>query len=147
MEKFRKNTRIKCIVLALGILLPVLVVAVFEPLLNGKFAEVTTEMVALRYIIFILFIVALALKVFFYVRILRNDEYAEKMMIYYKDERQIFIKQKVYIFEYKLLLFAGAVMMVVTSFISAAAFYTLVGVELFVLISSICVKAYYNKKY
>lgn len=145
-SRFIRVTKGKCIVMCLATLLPAIIVTVFEPLVSSHF-EVTTTMVMMRYIIFVLFEIYLIYKIVGYFRVLSNKKYAEERFVRSTDERLIFIRQKSYSFTYKFVLYSLCVGLVVTGFINAIAFYTLLIATAYLVIVSLSVRIYYYKKY
>ncbi len=147
MERLIKTTKYKLIIMLLASVLPIIFIAFFEPLIEDRLNKITWDMVLIRWIIFVFFEGAIIWKNILYFRILSNTEYAEQVLVKRKDERLIFVKQKTFTLEYKIILFVVSCALVVTGFINPYIFYTLLAVNLFILISAAIVKLYYNKKY
>lgn len=147
LSKVRNTTKIKLVFMSIAIFIPIIIVTILTSI-NKKYGDVDKIVVeVLRYAITILGVLFILYKIVYYIRILKDDAYAETIIIKKNDERLIFLRQKYSTFSLKLLLFINLIGVIVSGFISAIVFYTLLvsmGVVLVVCLSTFI---YYYKKY
>lgn len=147
LSKVRNTTKIKLVFMSIAIFIPIIIVTILTSI-NKKYGDVDKIVVeVLRYAITILGVLFILYKIVYYIRILKDDAYAETILIKKNDERLIFLRQKYSTFSLKLLLFINLIGVIVSGFISAIVFYTLLvsmGVVLVVCLSTFI---YYYKKY
>lgn len=147
LSKVRSTTKIKLVFMSIAIFIPIIIVTILTSI-NQKYGDVDKIVVeVLRYAITILGVLFILYKIVYYIRILKDDAYAETILIKKNDERLIFLRQKYSTFSLKLLLFINLIGVIVSGFISAIVFYTLLvsmGVVLVVCLSTFI---YYYKKY
>ena len=147
LSKVRNTTKIKLVFMSIAIFIPIIIVTILTSI-NKKYGDVDKIVVeVLRYAITILGVLFILYKIVYYIRILKDDAYAETIIIKKNDERLIFLRQKYSTFSLKLLLFINLIGVIVSGFISAIVFYTLLvsmGVVIVVCLSTFI---YYYKKY
>lgn len=149
MERLKKTAKIKLVIMALSTLLPILIlvsmelIPTFENSENAAFAD----LIIFRYGIFVLLEGYIGIKIYSYAKILLDVDYADNELIKKNDERISFIKLKTNNFSLKLALYSLGIALIITAFINKLVFYTLLAVFIFFIITYICVRIYYSKKY
>lgn len=149
IDKLRKNSLKKLIVLGLGTLLPIILIIVLEIIekrINPEF-EVLYDLLMVRSGVFVLIECYLGIKISKYIKILTNIDFAESEVRRINDERNNFIEHKAYRLVLKFGLYAVSIAMIVAAFINRYIFYTLGGVVVFGIITYFFVNLYYMKKY
>lgn len=148
IEDLRKRSKLRLIVMSLSMTLPIFIVFLLG--FGGfEFGENSVFLVfePLPYIVCGVFLAWLIYKVCNYAVILRNDKYAEKVLIKKNDERNKFIKVKSYGLASQIFIYVMGVGCILTAFIDKSAFYSFLAVfGAFVLIEVI-VRIVYKKIY
>lgn len=148
IEKLRKFTKIKLIVMCLSTLLPILIV-VFLSIFGSKFVENSIFDLApyVPPLITVCFETWIVYKITKYIRILTNESYANKQLVAKNDERNKFIHLKANALLNKIFLYILGVVTIFTAFTDRAAFYYSTTTLLAFLVTGIVVNFYYHRKY
>lgn len=148
MENLRKVSKIKLGVMLSSMILPIAIVIVMAV---GDF-EFTNDSIfskwqPLPYIICVIVEAYLVYKNYKYVKIIRDDEYADYYLIKKNDERNKAIRLHTNALVQKIFIYVLAVVMVFTAFLNIDYFILASCIALAFLIIHIAVSLYYNKKY
>ncbi|RIA65022.1 hypothetical protein EI71_01665 [Anaeroplasma bactoclasticum] len=148
MENLRKITKIKLGVMLSSMTLPIAIVIVMAV---GRF-EFSKESIffywsPLPYIICALVEAYLTYKNYRYVKILRDDEYADYYLIKKNDERNKMIRLHTNALVHKIFIYVLAVVLVFTAFLDKSYFIMAGGIALAFLVIHVAVSIYYNKKF
>ena len=148
MESLRKITKIKLGVMLSSMTLPIIIVVVMAV---GRF-EFTNQSIfyywsPLPYIICALIEAYLAYKNYRYVKILKDDEYADYYLIKKNDERNRFIKTTSNNLVTKIFIYVLVVIAIFAAFTNRVLFYTLLALLAIYLIIYIAVNIHYFRKY
>lgn len=147
LEHLKKSTKIKLIVMSLSTVLPILLLIFFElPFLRDNFV-VYKDLVVLRYAIFVLLEGYICFKIYKYIRVLCDIEYAELSVLRKNDERLNYIKLRTNAMVIKIFIYVCSIALIVAGFFNAFVFYTLLCILMSVLIIFVSVYIYFNKKY
>lgn len=144
MKKYLRLTTIKLIIGCLATILPILIITILPPYLEENIADIVSP---LRYILFILLEGVIIWKIIKYVRILKNEEYANNVYIKAKDERIIFLKMKAVILTFKITLYSVTIATLICGFLNEMLFYGLGSVLVLSSVTLFITGIYYNKKY
>ena len=148
MESLRKVCKIKLAVMLSSMTLPIAIVIVMAV---GRFEfsndSIFVDWQPLPYIICALVEAYLIYKNYRYVKILRDDEYADYYLIKKNDERNKSIRLHANSLAHKIFIYVLAVVLVFTAFLQKQDFYIVGGIALAYLIIHVAVLFYYNKKY
>ncbi|MBE6136917.1 MAG: hypothetical protein E7176_00785 [Erysipelotrichaceae bacterium] len=149
MDRLKRTAKIKLIIMALATLLPILILICMEliPSFANSDNAAFADLIIFRYGIFVLLEGYIGIKIYTYAKILLDVDFASNELIKKNDERISFIKLKTNNFSLKLALYSIGIALIVTAFINKIIFYTLLAVLTFFIISYICVRIYYSKKY
>jgi hypothetical protein len=148
MENLRKITKIKLGVMLSSMTLPIIIVVVMAV---GRF-EFTNQSIfyywsPLPYIICALIEAYLAYKNYRYVKILRDDEYADYYLIKKNDERNKMIRLHTNALVHKIFIYVLGVVLVFTAFLDPGYFILAGGIALAFFVIHVAVSIYYKKKY
>lgn len=148
MENLRKITKIKLGVMLSSMTLPIAIVIVMAV---GRF-EFTKESIfthwsPLPYVICALVEAYLVYKNYRYVKILRDDEYADYYLIKKNDERNKAIRLHTNALVHKIFIYVLAVAIVFTAFLDVGYFILAGSIALAFLVIHLAVSFYYNRKY
>lgn len=149
MENLRKITKIKLIVMLLSMTLPIAVVLVMA---LGRFEKMYENSIFLSfqplpYILAVLVEAYLAYKNYRYVKILKDDEYAEYILIKKNDERNKTIYLHTNALVHKIFMYILGIALILTAFMNAGYFYIVLSLVLSFLVVHVVVAIYYHKKY
>ena len=147
LEKLRKTTKIKLIIMSLSTLLPIIILLTMDLIPNINQNSALPDLIIFRYGILALLEGYIGVKIFIYIRILANNDFAEAEVIKRNDERNKYIKMKSYAMTIKVSLYLLGIALIVTAFINRMIFYTLLGVLLAGLIVYFIELIYYANKY
>lgn len=146
--RLKKMAKIKLIVTSLGLLLPLLLLIILEiySTVISKF-EVLTDLLIFRYAIFIILEVFLIYKIYTYISIGHNEEYANKFLIAKNDERNSYIKMKTNSKTVELVLYFLGIGLISTAFTQRMIFYTLLAVFICFILTYLITRLWYSKKF
>src|SRR5574344_1132672 len=130
LEKLRKTTKIKLIIMSLSTLLPIIILLTMDLIPNINQNSALPDLIIFRYGILALLEGYIGVKICIYIRILANNDFAEAEVIKRNDERNKYIKMKSYAMTIKVSLYLLGIALIVTAFINRMIFYTLLGVLL-----------------
>ena len=147
LEKLRKTTKIKLIIMSLSTLLPIIILLTMDLIPNINQNSALPNLIIFRYGILALLEGYIGVKICIYIRILANNDFAEAEVIKRNDERNKYIKMKSYAMTIKVSLYLLGIALIVTAFINRMIFYTLLGVLLAGLIVYFIELIYYANKY
>lgn len=147
LEKLRKTTKIKLIIMSLSTLLPIIILLTMDLIPNINQNSALPDLIIFRYGILALLEGYISVKICIYIRILANNDFAEAEVIKRNDERNKYIKMKSYAMTIKVSLYLLGIALIVTAFINRMIFYTLLGVLLAGLIVYFIELIYYANKY
>ena len=147
LEKLRKTTKIKLIIMSLSTLLPIIILLTMDLIPNINQNSALPDLIIFRYGILALLEGYIGVKICIYIRILANNDFAEAEVIKRNDERNKYIKMKSYAMTIKGSLYLLGIALIVTAFINRMIFYTLLGVLLAGLIVYFIELIYYANKY
>lgn len=147
LEKLRKTTKIKLIIMSLSTLLPIIILLTMDLIPNINQNSALPDLIIFRYGILALLEGYIGVKICIYIRILANNDFAEAEVIKRNDERNKYIKMKSYAMTIKVSLYLLGIALIVTAFINRMIFYTLLGVLLAGLIVYLIELIYYANKY
>lgn len=147
LEKLRKTTKIKLIIMSLSTLLPIIILLTMDLIPNINQNSALPDLIIFRYGILALLEGYIGVKICIYIRILVNNDFAEAEVIKRNDERNKYIKMKSYAMTIKVSLYLLGIALIVTAFINRMIFYTLLGVLLAGLIVYFIELIYYANKY
>ena len=147
LEKLRKTTKIKLIMMSLSTLLPIIILLTMDLIPNINQNSALPDLIIFRYGILALLEGYIGVKICIYIRILANNDFAEAEVIKRNDERNKYIKMKSYAMTIKVSLYLLGIALIVTAFINRMIFYTLLGVLLAGLIVYFIELIYYANKY
>ena len=147
LEKLRKTTKIKLIIMSLSTLLPIIILLTMDLIPNINQNSALPDLIIFRYGILALLEGYIGVKICIYIRILANNDFAEAEVIKRNDERNKYIKMKSYAMTIKVSLYLLGIALIVTAFINRMIFYTLLGVLLAGLIVYLIVLIYYANIY
>ncbi|MCI5583558.1 MAG: hypothetical protein MR357_07575 [Anaeroplasma sp.] len=147
LEKLRKTTKIKLIIMSLSTLLPIIILLTMDLIPNINQNSALPDLIIFRYGILALLEGYIGVKIYIYIRILANNDFAEAEVIKRNDERNKYIKMKSYAMTIKVSLYLLGIALIVTAFINRMIFYTLLGVLLAGLIVYFIELIYYANKY
>ena len=147
LEKLRKTTKIKLIIMSLSTLLPIIILLTMDLIPNINQNSALPDLIIFRYGILALLEGYIGVKLCIYIRILANNDFAEAEVIKRNDERNKYIKMKSYAMTIKVSLYLLGIALIVTAFINRMIFYTLLGVLLAGLIVYFIELIYYANKY
>lgn len=143
-EAYKKHTIVKLIFMSIGLAIPVILICFVLPHFE---ADIKNDLKVIRWIVLAFFEAAIVYKLYKYIRIIINADYAKDYYIKLNDERQVFIRQKSSTFTLKLLLYCLALGAIVAGFYNSYVFYTLLLVIGFIVVSNIIITIFYNKKF
>mgnify|MGYP004467542089 CR=1 FL=1 len=146
MDRFLKVTKAKLIVMCLATLLPIIVITALPPILSEHF-KVYADLMALRYVLFVLVEGVIIKKITNYILILKKEEYANKAYVKLHDERLVFVKMKSCALTIKIILYVLSIITVAFGFIDRNIFYTLLIVIFIIVITLVSTLLYYHRKY
>lgn len=146
INKVRSTTKIKLIFMSISIVLPIVLYFILDPLLEDYW-QVGLDVEIVRIIILVALEAFVIWKEVFYIRILKSDDYALKIMTRKNDERLIFIRQKYSTYSLKQFAFLLCIAIIVTGFINKIVFYSLVITLVVLIITVFITTLYYKKKY
>ncbi|MGM9969276.1 MAG: hypothetical protein ACI35S_02655 [Anaeroplasma sp.] len=148
LEKMRQITKKKLIVMILSTALPLLIVLVMQ-IGNFKISEgsIFSDLPYLPWIICVIFELYLLFKIIKYARILKNDEFANQIIIKRHDERRKYIVLKSNALVAKIFIYVMGVVIIFTAFVDMNIFWPCLSIFIAFMIIQIIVTAYYNKKY
>lgn len=146
INKVRSTTKIKLIFMSISIVLPIVLYFILDPLLEDYW-QVGLDVEIVRIIILVALEAFVIWKEVFYIRILKSDDYALKIMTKKNDERLIFIRQKYSTYSLKQFAFLLCIAIIVTGFINKIVFYSLVITLVVLIITVFITTLYYKKKY
>jgi hypothetical protein len=146
LERYRKNTIVKLIVMTLALSAPIIIV--FTSLFQKINDNLNYDINISRWFVVALVELSILFKLYRYIRILSDEKYAKKIYTYLNDERNTFLKQKTQSFTFKLSLYLISIAAIIVAiFNKSEIFYTLLitiaGLALIYLLTYI----YYVKKY
>lgn len=149
MDNLRKITKIKLIVMLLSMTLPLAVVLVmalgrFEAIYENS---IFLEFQPLPYILAVLVEAYLLYKNLRYVKILKDDEFAEYVLVKKNDERNKAISLYSNALVHKIFMYVLGVALIFTAFMDAGYFYVVGALVLAFAIIHIAVGIYYHRKY
>ena len=149
MENLRKVTKIKLIVMLLSMTLPLAVVLVMA---LGRFEEIYENSIFLEfpplpYILAVMVEGYLLYKNARYIKILKDDEFAEYVLVKKNDERNKSISLLSNALVHKIFMYVLGVTLIFTAFMNAGYFYIVASLVLAFAIIHILVAVYYHKKY
>ena len=148
IKELRKESKLKLIIMSLSLILPILVVIImyiidFSFITNSVFSSLPFVPGVICGI-FALYIIAKIIK---YMRILKDDEYANKVVIIKNDERSKFIVTNANNLASKIFIYVMGVFLIVAAFFWQSIFYTAIGIFIFFIVVRLIVLIYYRKKY
>lgn len=146
INKVRSTTKIKLIFMSISLVLPIVLYFILDPLLEDYW-QVGLDVEIVRIIILVALEAFVIWKEVFYIRILKSDDYALKIMTKKNDERLIFIRQKYSTYSLKQFAFLLCIAIIVTGFINKIVFYSLVITLVVLIITVFITTLYYKKKY
>ena len=146
-EHLRKSTKIKLIVMSLSVILPILLLVLFEFAFFKEKVVVYQDLVVLRYAIFVLLEGYIGVKIYNYVRILTDIDYADMTLIRKNDERLNYIRLRTNAMVIKIFIYMCGIALIITGFFNAYIFYTLLSILVVVLLIYLFVYIYFSKKY
>ncbi len=146
LEHLRKISKIKLIIMSLSTILPIIILVALELAPQTKDSAVP-DLVIFRYGILVLLEGYIGIKIYTYIRILMNVDFATIELTKKNDERIRFIKLKTDSMTIKIAIYGIGIAMIVTAFIHRLLFYTLLIVLLSYIVIYLAVKLYYCKKY
>lgn len=146
-EAIKKYTKIKLLVMALSTLLPIILLVLFGQKFFKDYFVVYNDLVVLRYVIFALLEGYILFKIYRYIRILKDEDYCEKVILRKTDERLKFIGLKSHYLAIKIFIYVCGIALIVAGFMNSIMFYTLLGVIFTIAIIFVAVSIYYSKKY
>lgn len=147
VDKLRKITKKKLIVLCFATLLPIALLIVMEYLDDYAEMGALKDLLVFRYGICVLIEYYMGSKIAKYINILNNIDYAQNETIRINDERNNFIEQKTYSRLYKISLYALCIGMMATAWFNRYIFYTLIVVFVVEIILYLFIKLFYSRKY
>lgn len=148
LDYLKKITKIKLIVMLLSLLLPIIIVVTMA-IGNFKISEgsLFKKEPSLAYIICVLVEAYIVFKVINYVRILKDEDYSQYVLIKQNDERIKYIKLKSNSIVHKIFIYVLCVALLFSAFVSLDSFIFCGSILLAFLIIHIFVHLYYHKKY
>lgn len=149
LDELRSKTKLKLTVMSISMLLPIIVVIVmgvgqFE---IGESKSIFNFAPWVPYALCVIFLGYLIYKNVKYIRILKNDKFANKVLISKCDERNKFIKLNAKSLSNKIFIYAVAVVAIFCAFIDYQYFYTCIVIFVVYLTIYYLVLLYYSKKF
>ncbi len=145
-ERYIKHIKRKLVVMSLATLLPIILVIILEVALKDKI-ENHILIIIFRYIILGILECFIISKVIFYIRVLKNEEYAKNQIIKRSDERLNFVNQRASALAFKIMWFSLTIGAIVFGFIDEGIFFTLIIITIVTMLILFFTKIYYHKKY
>lgn len=124
-----------------------IIVGVFRIAFFQDQLVVYKDLVVLRYFIFAVLEGYILFKITVYIRLLKQADYLDTVLVKKQDERLNYIKLKTNALTMKILIYAGGIALITAGFINRFMFYTLLSVLVFLLLVYLFVYLYYIKKY
>ena len=149
LEELKAKTKIKLTVMSISMLLPIIIVIVMG-LGQWKIGEskaVFFEAPWVPYTVCAIFLGYLIYKNVNYIRILKCDDYANKVLVSKNDERNKFIKLNAKSLSSKIFIYAVSVVAIFCAFIDYQYFYTCIVIFVGYLVIYYLVLLYYTKKF
>ena len=149
LEELKVKTKIKLTVMSISMLLPIIIVIVMG-LGQWKIGEskaVFFEAPWAPYTVCAIFLGYLIYKNVNYIRILKCDDYANKVLVSKNDERNKFIKLNAKSLSSKIFIYAVSVVAIFCAFIDYQYFYTCIVIFVGYLVIYYLVLLYYTKKF
>ena len=148
MENLKKITKIKLGVMLSSMTLPIAIVIVMA-VTNPEFSKesIFAAWSPLPYIICALVEAYLIYKNYRYIKIIRDEEYANYYLIKKNDERNKVIRLHANALVHKIFIYVLAVVLVFTAFLNVGYFILAGSIALAFLIIHLAVSFYYNKKF
>lgn len=148
LERLRKSAKIKLIIASLAVALPIILLVLLEVFRHdvSNFA-VLTDLLIIRYVVFIAVELFLVYKIYTYVSIIKNDTYANKFLIKKNDERNVYIKMKTDSKTVEIILYALGIGLICTAFTERSIFYILLVVFACLIVTWLIIRLWYTKKY
>lgn len=146
-EKLKKGIKIRLVVMSLSTVLPIVLLILFELPFFSENLVVYSDLVVLRYAIFVLLEGYIGCKLYRYIRFLVDDEYSDLITLRKSDERLNFIKLKTNALVIKMVIYLCGIALITAGFFNSIVFYTLLSVLAGLLITYFSVLIYYSKKY
>ena len=148
LTKLRNTSKRKMIVMILSTTLPLIIVLVmsicqFEISDKSVFAALPF----LPIVLCVLFEAYIALKIVKYVKILRSDDFAQRLIIKRNDERTKYINLKSYALVNKIFFYVIGLTCIFTAFVDIDVFYMCLAILLAFILIHVIVRVYYHKKY
>lgn len=146
IERLRRISKIKLIIMLLATLLPLVILLVLEFIPDNK-NSILADLIVFRYGIFAGMECYIAVKIINYIRVLTNIDHAESEVLKRNDERNRFIRLKTNAMSIKIGIFIMLIAMIISAFFSRSVFYTLLTVLVVEVVVYIFTSLYYIKKY
>ena len=148
LEKIRNVTKKKLLIMSLSTTLPIIILVGFI-LLHLEFKEksIFNIVIWLPYVLFGLFEAYLAYKIIKYIRIIKNDDFASKLILEKNDERNKFIKLKAGSLSYKIFIYCMGIFLIISSLIDYRICIAIGVVFIAFILIHLIVNIYYEKKF
>ena len=147
IEKLRSLTKIKLIIMSISTITPILVIILFAVVFDIIDNSVFNEQPWVPYVLALIFEGYLVFKNVKYIRILINDEFANKVLIKKSDERNKFIEQKTANLASKIFIYILSIYTIYSAFMRTGYFIPAVSILIVFIIVQMIVKLVYTKKY
>ena len=128
-------------------LLPILLLIILNVVKNIEGVVIYKSIVAMRYAIFVALEGYLGVKIYRYIKILNDADYCDLVLAQRNDERVTFIRLKTNALVVKVLVYGIGVGIIVAGFVNAYIFFTLLGVDIAIIIIYAGSYLYYNRKF
>lgn len=148
LERLRKTTKRKLIVMILSAFLPLLIVIIMSlPLFNLSDNSIFAKAHFLPPILCIAFEIYIVYKIIVHIRILKDDDFANKKLIIRNDERIRYIKLRCNALIQKTFIYVMGVATLFAAFVDVIVFYSLAAVLIAFLLIYIILFSFYSRKF
>ena len=148
LEKLRNITKKKILIMSLSTTLPIIIFVGMRFLHKGfKEESLFNYVLWLPYVLVVVFELYLLYKIIKYIKIMKDDEFANQMILNKTDERNKFIRLKAASLSYKIFIYCMGIFLIISSLINYR-FCIAIGIVFisFLLIHFI-VNIYYARKF
>lgn len=142
-----KKTKRDLILRSLSTLLPIALLIWLSLVPEFDGIVVYKSIVTLRFAIFVALEGYLGFKIYRYIKILTDVDYCDLVLTQKNDERVSYIRLRTNAFVVKALIYVIGIALIVTGFINAFMFCTLLGVMAAIIVIYVTAYIYFNKKY
>ena len=148
LEKIRNITKKKILIMSLSTTLPIIIfVGMYLLHLEFKKDSIFNVVYWLPYVLVGVFESYLAYKIIKYIRIMKNDDFANQIILKKTDERNKFIRLKAASLSYKIFLYAMGIFLIISSLIDYRYCIAIGIVFIAFILIHLIVNIYYAKKF